>query len=60
MKIVLVKGEKTLSVNSKFDKGMQPFTETVKKLLFQFDKLSNFSSITYPSLFEGFLMSLTM
>ena len=30
MKIELVKGEKALSVNGKFDKGIQPFTKTVK------------------------------
>ena len=59
MKIALVKGEKALSVNSELYKVMQPFTEMVKNLLFQFDKPSTFSSITCPSLF-GSLMSLTM
>ena len=40
MKIVLVKGEKTLSVKSEFYKSMQLFTETVKNSLFEFDKSS--------------------
>lgn len=40
MKIILVKVEKALSVNRKYCKGMQPFTKTVKNLLFEFDKLN--------------------
>ena len=44
MKIVLVKGEKALSVNSEFCKGVQPFTETGKNLIFEYDKSSTCSS----------------
>lgn len=40
MKIILVKVERALSVNRKYCKGMQPFTKTVKNLLFEFDKLN--------------------
>ena len=45
--IVLVKWEKAILVNSEFYKSMQPFTETMKKLLFEFNKFSIFSSLTY-------------
>ena len=34
---------------------MQPVTETVKNLLFMFDKSSTFSSIAYPSFFQRIL-----
>ena len=60
MNIVLDMRIKALPVNSELYESMQPFTKTVANLHFKFDKSSTFSSITYPSVFGGSLMSVTI
>ena len=60
MNIALDMRIKALPVNSELYETMQPFTKTVVNLHFKFDESSTFSSITYPSVFGGSLMSLTI